>query len=422
MVIEMNKLEQLINEFCPEGGEYKALGELGEFYSGLNGKSKDDFNNGNAKFITYMNVFSNPSLKIDIDDKVKIEKNENQNTIQYGDVIFTGSSETPEECGMSSVLTSTIDEKLYLNSFCFGFRFYDEKLMLPEFSKYVFRSSEIRKQIKRTASGVTRFNISKKKMEKVTIPLPPILVQEEIVRILDKFTELAAELATELAARKQQYEYYKSSLLTFGNEIEWKSLGDVCIVQAGGTPSKNERLYWENGNIKWLSSTVCKNQKNVDEITNYITEQGLLKSSARMMKANTTLVALVGATIGKVAFLPFKAAINQNIAGIYPINDNDLDPSYIYYACTMLYPKFLEFSSGKLAMANLSFVRNLKIPVPPLEEQQCIVDTLDHFEKLCNDISEGLPAEIEARQKQYEYYRDKLLTFKKKEAVENEQL
>lgn len=395
---------------------------MGEFYSGLNGKSKDDFNNGNAKFITYMNVFSNPSLKIDIDDKVKIEKNENQNTIQYGDVIFTGSSETPEECGMSSVLTSTIDEKLYLNSFCFGFRFYDEKLMLPEFSKYVFRSSEIRKQIKRTASGVTRFNISKKKMEKVTIPLPPILVQEEIVRILDKFTELAAELATELAARKQQYEYYKSSLLTFGNEIEWKSLGDVCIVQAGGTPSKNERLYWENGNIKWLSSTVCKNQKNVDEITNYITEQGLLKSSARMMKANTTLVALVGATIGKVAFLPFKAAINQNIAGIYPINDNDLDPSYIYYACTMLYPKFLEFSSGKLAMANLSFVRNLKIPVPPLEEQQCIVDTLDHFEKLCNDISEGLPAEIEARQKQYEYYRDKLLTFKKKEAVENEQL
>ena len=422
MVIEMNKLEQLINEFCPEGVEYKALGELGEFYSGLNGKSKDDFNNGNAKFITYMNVFSNPSLKIDIDDKVKIEKNENQNTIQYGDVIFTGSSETPEECGMSSVLTSTIDEKLYLNSFCFGFRFYDEKLMLPEFSKYVFRSSEIRKQIKRTASGVTRFNISKKKMEKVTIPLPPILVQEEIVRILDKFTELAAELATELAARKQQYEYYKSSLLTFGNEIEWKSLGDVCIVQAGGTPSKNERLYWENGNIKWLSSTVCKNQKNVDEITNYITEQGLLKSSARMMKANTTLVALVGATIGKVAFLPFKAAINQNIAGIYPINDNDLDPSYIYYACTMLYPKFLEFSSGKLAMANLSFVRNLKIPVPPLEEQQCIVDTLDHFEKLCNDISEGLPAEIEARQKQYEYYQDKLLTFKKKEAVENEQL
>lgn len=139
---------------------------MGAFYSGLSGKSKDDFSNGNAKFITYMNVFSNLSLKIDVDDKVKIGENENQNTIQYGDILFTGSSETPEECGMSSVLTSITDENLYLNSFCFGFRFYDKKLMLPEFSKYVFRSSEIRKQIKRTASGVTRFNVSKKKMEK----------------------------------------------------------------------------------------------------------------------------------------------------------------------------------------------------------------------------------------------------------------
>lgn len=162
----MNKLEQLINDLCPEGVEYKTLGELGAFYSGLSGKSKDDFSNGNAKFITYMNVFSNLSLKIDVDDKVKIGENENQNTIQYGDILFTGSSETPEECGMSSVLTSITDENLYLNSFCFGFRFYDKKLMLPEFSKYVFRSSEIRKQIKRTASGVTRFNVSKKKMEK----------------------------------------------------------------------------------------------------------------------------------------------------------------------------------------------------------------------------------------------------------------
>lgn len=418
----MGNLEQLINELCPDGVEYKSLGELGEFYSGLSGKLKDDFSNGNAKFITYMNVFSNLSLKIDVDDRVKIGENENQNTIQYGDVLFTGSSETPKECGMSSVLTSITDEKLYLNSFCFGFRFYDKKLMLPEFSKYVFRSSEVRKQIKRTASGVTRFNVSKKKMEKVTIPVPPLPVQEEIVCILDKFTELTAELTTELTARKQQYEYYKISLLTFEDDIKWESLGNICTVHSGGTPSKNERLYWDNGNIKWIGSTVCKNQKNVDEITNYITEQGLLKSSAKIMKVNTTLIALVGATIGKVAFLPFEAAINQNIAGLYPINDKEIDPSYIYYACTMLYSNFLELSSGKLAMANLSFVRSLKIPVPNISEQQRIVSILDRFERFCNDISDGLPAEIEARQKQYEYYRDKLLTFKKKEAVVNEQI
>lgn len=154
-------------------------------------------------------------------------------------------------------------------------------------------------------------------------------------------------------------------------------------------------------------------QKNVDNITDYITELGLEKSSAKMMKKGTTLIALVGATIGKVAFLPFDASINQNIAGIYPIDETAIDSSYVYYACTMLYPKFLALTQGsKLAMANLSFVRNLEIPLPSIEEQQRIVDILDRFDSLCNDISDGLPAEIEARKKQYEYYRDKILSFK----------
>ena len=119
----MTYLEKLIATYCPNGVPFKTLGELGTFYGGLSGKSKDDFTDGNAKFITYMNVFSNISLKVDVPEKVKIAPNERQNTIQYGDILFTGSSETPEECGMSSVLTTHTDEKLYLDSFCFGFRF-----------------------------------------------------------------------------------------------------------------------------------------------------------------------------------------------------------------------------------------------------------------------------------------------------------
>ena len=133
------------------------------------------------------------------------------------------------------------------------------------------------------------------------------------------------------------------------------------------------------------------------------------------MGKETTLVALVGATIGKVAFLPFEAAINQNIAGIYPKNVETLLPSYVYYACTTLYPKFLALTQGtKLAMANMSFVRALQIPLPPIEKQHRIVSILDRFDALCNDLISGLPAEIEARRKQYEYYRDKLLAFKEK--------
>ena len=236
----MSKLEELIKELCPDGVEYKTLGELGKFYSGLSGKTKDDFTDGNEKFITYMNVFSNISIKVDVKDFVKISKGEKQNTIQYGDVIFTGSSETPNECGISSVLTIKTCEKLYLNSFCFGFRFFDSEIYNPDFSKYMFRSINLRKQIVKTASGVTRFNVSKKKMEKVRIPILPLAIQQEIVRILENLTDVTEKIKTklqeEIKARKKQYEYYKNDLLTFGEEVEWRKLGE-CIFKAS--------------NIKW---------------------------------------------------------------------------------------------------------------------------------------------------------------------------
>lgn len=134
----MSRLDELIQELCPDGVEYKTLGELGKFYGGITGKSKDDFTDGNAKFITYKNVYSNPALDIDVDDKVKIGDDENQRTLEYGDIIFTGSSETPDECGISSVLTQQTDEKLYLNSFCFVFRFDDTSIMLPDFQSIYF--------------------------------------------------------------------------------------------------------------------------------------------------------------------------------------------------------------------------------------------------------------------------------------------
>lgn len=115
----MSRLDELIQELCPNGVEYKTLGELGKFFGCLTGKSKDDFIDGNAKFITYKNVYSNPTLRLDVKDRVKIADGEKQRTLQYGDVIFTGSSETPDECGISSVITVKTNEELYLNSFCF---------------------------------------------------------------------------------------------------------------------------------------------------------------------------------------------------------------------------------------------------------------------------------------------------------------
>lgn len=207
----MNKIEQMLWELCPNGVEYKKLEDIGCLFSGLTGKSKEDFKDGNAKFVSYMNVYSNPALNLNIEDKVRISDEEEQNAIQYGDILFTGSSETPEECGMTSIVTQKVEEAIYLNSFCFGLRLNNVERFDVNFLKHLFRCDSIRKLLQKTANGVTRFNVSKKRLLKIEIPVPPLEVQTQIAYILDHFTELTAELQ----ARQEQYEYYRNKLLTF---------------------------------------------------------------------------------------------------------------------------------------------------------------------------------------------------------------
>jgi type I restriction enzyme S subunit len=150
---------------------------------------------------------------------VQIKINENQNYLQYGDVIFTASSETPNEAGMSSVVTKKIDEKFYLNSFCFGFRLFNQNIFIPGFLKHLFRSIKIREYIVKTTNGVTRFNISKKKFIDIKIPIPTIEVQNKIFEILDNYdahyNDISECILTEIKMRQEQYEYYRNKLLTF---------------------------------------------------------------------------------------------------------------------------------------------------------------------------------------------------------------
>ena len=150
---------------------------------------------------------------------VHIGKDEKQNTLQYGDAIFTGSSETPDECGMSSVVTIEPSESLYLNSFCFGYRLNDKTLFVPDFLKHLLRSKSIRAQIAKTANGVTRFNVSKALFAKIVLPIPPYELQVKIASILDRFETLVNDLTrglpAEIAAVKEQYEYYRNKLLSF---------------------------------------------------------------------------------------------------------------------------------------------------------------------------------------------------------------
>lgn len=215
--------EQEIKVTTCGGGNYKvtwkAMGEIGKFFGGLTGKSKSDFTNGNARFISYMNVYSNIALNQHMDEYVCIGKDEKQNTLEYGDSIFTGSSETPDECGMSSVVTMKPTEPLYLNSFCFGFRLNDKTLFAPDFLKHLLRSKSIRSQIAKTANGVTRFNVSKVLFAKIVLPIPPYELQVKIASILDRFEALVNDLTqglpAEIAAVRERYEYYRNKLLTF---------------------------------------------------------------------------------------------------------------------------------------------------------------------------------------------------------------
>lgn len=223
--------------------EWRMLGDISEIYGGLSGKNKADFDNGNAQYISYKNIFDNIDIDFDTFDSVKVSASESQHEVRYGDVLFTGSSETADEAGMSSAVTRNFDGKVFLNSFSFGVRFNDDIQMTPEFSKYLFRSHFMRTQISKTASGVTRFNVSKERFKKLQVPIPPIKIQAEIVRILDNFTELTAELKAELkaelTARKKQYNYYRDQLLSFEEGgVEWKALGEITEINTGQKPSE----------------------------------------------------------------------------------------------------------------------------------------------------------------------------------------
>lgn len=424
----MSNLEELIEKLCPDGVEYKEINDCIIKVQNIKWKS---YVGEDKQYIDLSSVDRERNIITETQNiNADTAPSRAQQIVMKDDIIL---GTTRPMLKRYCIIPEKYDGEICSTGFCVLRAKTD--IINPRWLYHNITTKKFFAYVEKNQQGASYPAISDTIVKAFKLPVPPLEVQREIVRILDNFTFLTAELAAELAARQKQYEYYRDLLLTFKpnestilnertNELEinapvsWLKLGECCVVQSGGTPSKKNADYWLNGKIKWLSSSVCQNKKEVTNITGYITEEGLKHSSAKIMNKGTTLIALVGATIGKRAFLQYEAAINQNIAGIYPKNKNLLLTEYIYYISETLYEKFLGLTNGKLAMANLSFVRNLEIPVPQLEQQQRIVGILDRFDALCNDISSGLPAEIEARQKQYEYYRDKLLTFKelKKEA------
>ena len=403
----MSRLDELIAELCPDGVEYKTIDEIAvDIYRG-SGIKRNQITEKGIPCVRYGEIYTTYGVWFEkCKSHTQLEYVKSPKYFEHGDILFAITGESVEDIAKCCAYIG--NEKCLAGGDIVVLKHKED----PKYISYALSTVDAQRQKR---SGKVKSKVvhsSVPSIKAIKLPIPPLEVQHEIVRILDYFTLLTAELTAELTAWKKQYDFYRDKLLTFRSDTMMRALGDVCDVVSGGTPSKKNNDYWSGGKIKWLGSTVCKNLKTVDNITGYITDKGLAESSAKMMKQGTTLIALVGATIGKTAYLPFEATINQNIAGVYPKDTSTLDPAYVYYACTTLYPKFLVLTQGsKLAMANMSFVRELQIPVPSIDVQKRLVNVLDNFEAICTDLNIGLPAEIEARQKQYEYYRDLLLTF-----------
>ena len=412
----MTHIEQMIQDMCPNGVEWKTFDELGAFYGGLSGKTKDDFKDGNTKFISYLNIANNPALRLDIDETVKIGPNEKQNIVQYGDALFTGSSETPDECAMSSVVTDYPQEKLYLNSFCFGFRFNSLEGICPAFYKHYFRSDHFRKAVRRTANGTTRFNVSKKEFGKLSIPLPPLEIQKKIVECLDKFSALAAELQAELQMRRKQYEYYRTQLLTPHSDCnsadktddrnwEWKYLVDVATVQYG-YPFEAERFTDDESFIPLIRiRDVMPGKASTYYEGTYLSEY--------IVKKGEILVGMDG-NFNLEKWNDRDGLLNQRVCKIFSNDDNIILNDFLYH---YLRPEFKkienEIKGGTVKHLSAARIKQIMIPVPPINEQRKIAEALNLFSKIIQDIEEGIPAEQIRQQKRYEYFRDLLLNFKK---------
>lgn len=418
----MSNLEELIEKLCPDGVEYVKLNTICSIYDGTH--STPNYTDAGVKFASVENINAPYDTKkfIALEDyqKYKIKP-------QVDDVLMTRIG----SIGVCYVIEDNQPLAYYVS---LALLRPSSKKINSKYLKYVIESVHGKKELrKRTLVNAVPIKINKDDIGKIKLPVPPLEVQREIVRILDNFTFLTAELAAELAARQKQYEYYRDLLLTFKpnestilnertNELElsgairWMKLGDICDVRDGTHDSPKQTL-----NGKYLITS--KNIKNgtIDYAGSYfISNEDFDKINLRSkVEINDILFTMIG-TIGEIGLVKNEPDYAIKNVGLIKTNNELLSRFLKHYLKSKQVKKYIDNnkSQGSQSFLALGKLRNIPIPILKTQRIETIVDILDRFDTLCNDISSGLPAEIEMRQKQYEYYRDKLLTFKelKKEA------
>ena len=400
----MSKLEELIKKMCPDGVEYKKLKEVTDFVQGFAFKN-NTFKNEGIGLVRTTNIQDKSVSKenmIYIDPKDYVENLEKY--IIRKDRILIGMS------GTIKVGINSSDELFYLNQRV-GMFIPNEKIINNKFLFYILDNSI--PELYNLVSGSSVKNLSSNTLNDFRIAVPPLEVQREIVHILDDFTLLSAELSAELKARKNQYNYYLEKLLCNDKNAKTYKLKELCVF-FNGDRGKNYPKVSEMVN----KGVPFVNAGDVNRVIDYkncnkITLEKYNSMNGAKLRKNDILYCLRGSTGKNGIYELDEGTVASSLVAIRV--NSIINYKYLYYLLNSSLERRQRYKSDTgAAQPNLSVqsISNYEFPVPNMEEQNKIVNILDKFEKLCNDISEGLPAEIEARQKQYEYYRDKLLNFK----------
>ncbi len=418
----MSKIEEMLKEQCPNGVEYIKLGELCFIKAriGWQRLTKNEYlEKGEYYLVTGVDIRPNHRVDFSSCYYVSKERYEMDTNIQLqnGDIIVTKDGTIGKVA-----LIENMDKPAVLNSHLFVIRDISGKLN-NRFLMHVLLSNYFKKFIAKRSTSGTISGLNQSVMVEFPIPVPPIEVQAEIVKILDEYTEsvtaLQQELEKELTARKKQYEYYRDLLLDFNvhgggaSECEWRTLGEITTIIRGGNFQKKDFVEKGKPCIHYGQMYTHFGVSTTETLT-YVSEATFKKS--KTAAKNDIIMAVTSENVDDVckcvAWLGNEDIAVSGHTAIIKHNQNAKYLSYYFHTSHFFAQKRKLAHGTKVIEVTPDKLNNISIPIPSIAEQERIVSILDRFDKLCNDISEGLPAEIEARRKQYEYYRDKLLSFK----------
>ena len=409
----MSKLDDLIRELCPDGVEYKKLGEIATVLRGASPRPIKKYITNSTDGVNWIKIGDvSAGSKYITQTKEKVTKDgaEKSRRVHKGDFILSNSM----SFGRPYILTiegCVHDGWLVISDF--------QSVFTSDFLYYLLSSSSVQQEMKKRASfGGAVQNLNADIVKDLSLPMLPFEIQREIVRMLDIYTEsvveLQKQLKAELTARKTQYAYYRDSLLAM--ESQWNHVKIIDMLSQPITDGPHTTPQFVQNGVPFISvDSIWDGKIHFEKMRGYITE-AFDEECCKKYKPQKNDVYMVksGSTTGKVAFVDTDIRFNiWSPLAAMRVNEQNSARFLFYLLQTEKVQKQVKAKASHGSQPNLGMreLEQFEVDVPPLDVQNRIVNVLDNFEKICSDLNIGLPAEIEARQKQYEYYRDKLLTF-----------